>query len=380
MKKQLLEELLNQARNIRTRNSDDLDAFRRRFYIVIKSLFGKDSEYIDEMSKISFLPRFFSSNTNKEHAYNHSWATGKNKTVNLINSIIEELEIEQQINNPNMYYHILICIAEKEYLEMNTSIEEIKEDIIIPYTQGKKIMINGNIIQINSSDNPQIIISSSSQKLNTIRDHEQQYFNRKNPDAYGFFFSYKDLLNDIGGEYEEKYNLKNITKEVLKECLNGTTSSEKTSPNDKLDKSKVFIVHGHDDALKNEVALFINNLQLQPIILHMEVSNSGSIIEKIEANSDVGYAIILYTACDIGAKKGEEDNLQGRARQNVVFEHGYFIGKIGRKNTCALVKGDVEKPNDISGVVYVSYSGNWKLDIANELQSLGYDIDKNNMK
>ena len=88
---------------------------------------------------------------------------------------------------------------------------------------------------------------------------------------------------------------------------------------------------------------------------------------------------MLYTPCDVGYEKDNEQNKCGRARQNVVFEHGYLIGKLGRKRVCALVKNEVEKPNDISGVVYVSYdaNGGWKIDIAKEMQQAGYTIDLN---
>lgn len=144
-----------------------------------------------------------------------------------------------------------------------------------------------------------------------------------------------------------------------------------------LDTTQVFIVHGHDEAVKQEVARFVERLDLNPIILHEQASSGRTIIEKIEAYSNVGFAIVLYTPCDVGALKGEEDVLRDRARQNVVFEHGYLIGKIGRKNVCALVKGDVETPGDIDGVVYVSMHTDWKLKLAKELKSSGYDIDMN---
>lgn len=140
-------------------------------------------------------------------------------------------------------------------------------------------------------------------------------------------------------------------------------------------KTKVFIVHGHDDGLKNEVALFIQRLGLEAIILHEQVSRSQTIIEKIESYSDVGFSIVLYTPCDIGGSVSSE-KVQPRARQNVVFEHGYFVAKLGRENVVALKKGQVEVPNDLSGMVYVSYEqNNWKRDIAHELKASGYKID-----
>jgi len=73
----------------------------------------------------------------------------------------------------------------------------------------------------------------------------------------------------------------------------------------------------------------------------------------------------------------EKLDLKPRARQNVVFEHGYMIGKIGRENVCAIVKDNVETPNDISGVVYIAFNGEWKIDLAKELRNSGYKVDMN---
>ena len=148
----------------------------------------------------------------------------------------------------------------------------------------------------------------------------------------------------------------------------------------KGDLSKVFIIHGHDNEVKQEVARFIEKLNLEPIILHEKANAGNTIIEKIEEHSNVGFGIALYTPCDVGAKKTANPDLQDRARQNVVFEHGYLIGKLGRKNVSALVKGDIEKPNDISGVVYISLDdGHWKINLAKELRVSGFEIDMNDV-
>jgi predicted nucleotide-binding protein len=138
---------------------------------------------------------------------------------------------------------------------------------------------------------------------------------------------------------------------------------------------KIFIVHGHDELAKVTVARFIEQIGLNPIILHEQASSSKTIIEKIESYGEVGFAIVLYTPCDVGAKNGEEQN--PRARQNVVFEHGYFIGRLGRSKVAALVKGKLETPNDISGVVYIDLDerGAWKMDVAKELREAGYSVD-----
>ncbi len=145
------------------------------------------------------------------------------------------------------------------------------------------------------------------------------------------------------------------------------------------DLSKVFIVHGHDDGAKNEVARFVEKLRLEAVILHEQVNSGDTIIEKLEKHTDVGFAIVLYTSCDIGGVKTEPDKLKPRARQNVVFEHGLLIGKIGRANVIALVKEEVETPNDVSGVVYetMDSKGAWKFQLAREIKASGYDIDMN---
>lgn len=145
-----------------------------------------------------------------------------------------------------------------------------------------------------------------------------------------------------------------------------------------MDMTKVFIVHGHDNGAKQEAARFIEKLGLEAIILHEQVSRGKTIIEKIEENTNVGYAVVLYTACDLGKAKDDID-LKKRARQNVVFEHGYLIGKLGRERVSALVKGDIERPNDISGVVYIDMDngGGWKVSLAREMKSVGYNIDMN---
>ncbi|MCX6074391.1 MAG: nucleotide-binding protein [Campylobacterales bacterium] len=151
--------------------------------------------------------------------------------------------------------------------------------------------------------------------------------------------------------------------------------------NMQIKKSKVFIVHGHDNEIKQEVARFIESIGLQTIILHEQASRSMTIIEKIEYYSDeASFAVVLYTPCDLGRGILETKvHPKNRARQNVVFEHGYLMAKIGRKNVCALVKGDIETPSDISGVVYTPLDafGGWKNELMKELKACGYKLEIN---
>lgn len=154
-----------------------------------------------------------------------------------------------------------------------------------------------------------------------------------------------------------------------------SSSTQSPEPSPETISNEVFVVHGHDDEAKDEVRTYLESLGLVPIILHMQASSGMTIIEKIDHYSNVGHAVVLYTECDVGAKRNST-NYSWRARQNVVFEHGYLIGKLGRARVTALVKGNVEVPNDISGVVYVPMgaSDEWKTGLLNELKASGYEL------
>ena len=145
-------------------------------------------------------------------------------------------------------------------------------------------------------------------------------------------------------------------------------------------KQRVFIVHGHDNAAKQEMARTLENAGFEAIILHEQADTGLTIIEKIERYTDVNYAVVLYTECDLGRSKEDPvEKEKNRARQNVVFEHGYLIGKLGRDHVSALVKGNVETPGDISGVVYTKMDedGAWKMALAKNMKAVGLDVDMN---
>lgn len=145
----------------------------------------------------------------------------------------------------------------------------------------------------------------------------------------------------------------------------------------KSNYKKVFIVHGHDDALKQEAARLIEKQGLEAIILSEQANGGNTIIEKIEQNSDVDAAICLFTGDDYGkAKSASKEKM--RARQNVVFEAGYFMGKLGRKNVIIVAEEDLELPSDMQGVVYID-TENWKTEVLQGLNEIGYEIDFNTL-
>jgi len=134
---------------------------------------------------------------------------------------------------------------------------------------------------------------------------------------------------------------------------------------------KVFVVHGHDAEAKEAVARFIERLGLEAIVLHEQPNAGRTVIEKFEQYTDVGFAVVLLTPDDVGAAKGKSANLEPRARQNVVLELGYFLGKLKRSRVCALYKSGVETPSDFDGVLYVELDdkGAWRTKLAQELSN-----------
>ncbi len=196
------------------------------------------------------------------------------------------------------------------------------------------------------------------------------------------------LTNDYVYNKEVHKDNKEIVDNIISDIEANLQEFEKLFSSPKIEKenpsisgSDIFIVHGHDDEIKNGVARYLERLNLNPIILQEQTSAGDTIIEKIERYSNVGFGIVLYSPCDKGGLNKEPTDLKARARQNVIFEHGYLIGKLGRKNVVAIVKDDIEKPNDISGVVYINYdlSGAWQTDVAKELNRVGYSIDFNKL-
>ncbi|TFC56891.1 nucleotide-binding protein [Cryobacterium sp. TMT2-15-1] len=140
---------------------------------------------------------------------------------------------------------------------------------------------------------------------------------------------------------------------------------------------RVFIVHGHNGALKHELARFLVSLTgHEPVILHEQANNGRSLIEKFENNAaTTGYAVVLLTADDLGRAK-DADADRPRGRQNVIFEMGFFFGALGRRRVAVLYEEGVEEPGDVTGLVYIPIdsAGGWRLNVARELSDAGIPV------
>ena len=143
-------------------------------------------------------------------------------------------------------------------------------------------------------------------------------------------------------------------------------------------KIEVFIVHGRDLDTAEVIARTVEKLGIEAIILHEKPDEGRTIIEKLEALAEnASFAIVLFTPDDVGTLKDKvDDKGNPRARQNVIFELGYFIGKLGRKRVRIIYKGEVESPSDIDGILYIRMDecGAWRQKLAQEMASAGLPI------
>jgi len=190
-----------------------------------------------------------------------------------------------------------------------------------------------------------------------------------------------------GSIYDESWSkgqskMLNLFKTIKEELTLDTDTKLK---NDRVKFSnKIFIVHGHDEEMKQAVARTVEKIDLKPIILHEQPNKGRTIIEKFEDYSDLNFAIILLSPDDIAYSKNKpQEDKEFRARQNVIFELGFFVGKLGREHVFILCKEEenFEIPSDYSGICYTPYDnkGQWRFDLIGELNSCGYNVDANKL-
>jgi predicted nucleotide-binding protein len=174
-----------------------------------------------------------------------------------------------------------------------------------------------------------------------------------------------------------------LAREALNEDSFGELRQRETAIAPQDLTNKVFIVHGHDEAAKNELEILLRDMGLDPVVLHRQADQGKTIIEKFEAHADVGYAFVLLTPDEVAYLADDEDKAddqrikEKRARPNVIWEFGYFVGHLGRHRTCCLYRGGVALPSDLDGLIYKPFAKSveevaWG--IQKELRAAGYKL------
>ena len=203
-------------------------------------------------------------------------------------------------------------------------------------------------------------------------------------ESHRFGKKISDLFRDID---DKIHRLDSILERLVLIPLNNqhaVSETEQVSPKSSSAKSKkVFVVHGHDDKAKTNLEIFLHEIGLEPVVLHRQADVGLTVIEKFEKHSDVGYAFILLTPDEVAYLKSEESKddddrtKEFRARPNVIFEFGYFVGKLGRSKVCCLYTGDVALPSDVSGMIYKKFTNSIEevaYSVIKDLKASGYEI------
>jgi predicted nucleotide-binding protein len=186
----------------------------------------------------------------------------------------------------------------------------------------------------------------------------------------------QEVVQGLTRGKEQAIELLNRAIEALEDKITDLGISQEPAVDSAEFSKDVFIVHGHDDPAKMEVARLIERAGLNVKILHEQPNEGRTIIEKFERYAGLaGFAVVLLTPDDVGG--ADRERLRPRARQNVIGEMFWFAGKLGRQRVCALKKGDVEMPSDFAGVGYTEMDdrGAWKTELLKELDAAGYEVD-----
>lgn len=140
----------------------------------------------------------------------------------------------------------------------------------------------------------------------------------------------------------------------------------------------IFVIHGRADAPRLAVQNLLLRATSHPPVVLMDQGNRGAtIIEKLEEQlgKNAGFAVVILTGDDEGRLSGT-DEMQPRARQNVILELGYAMGRLGRRNVTLLHEEGVELPSDINGVAYypLDTQGGWQRHLLGDLKAAGFEI------
>jgi predicted nucleotide-binding protein len=148
----------------------------------------------------------------------------------------------------------------------------------------------------------------------------------------------------------------------------------------KVRSNKIFLIHGKDEQMKLDVSRILEALNLEPVILREKLTKRQNIIENINDYDYVSFAVVLLSPDDLTSTDGKNsDNAKYLGNHNVIFELGYFLGRLGKQNVVALFrkKKGFKIPIDYSGVLWIEYKLGWYYELINQLKACNFDVDVN---
>ena len=177
------------------------------------------------------------------------------------------------------------------------------------------------------------------------------------------------------GEAEPKTELEAIF------ASGGAEPSPTTATAAKDERTKIFVVHGHDTGALELLGLVLRRLGPDPYILQNNDGESKTLVEALEQKiyKEAAFGIVLLTPDHFDYPKSKTDkDRQPRARQNVILEIGVVLASLGQDHMVLLKKGALEIPTDVSGIIYLEFNEHVKevaVQLATQMNGAGIEID-----
>jgi predicted nucleotide-binding protein len=267
-------------------------------------------------------------------------------------------------------YHIYLEYAEPEKsgVRFNISHEELVRTFSTPFNAGQPFWFMGRL-------------------LNPIKVTKAVLF-------WSYETADKLILpnrDNLIAAKDKKYVIENIVKGKVKgayvctEKFLSLTDKTQTSTQPPTSVSgnmrrRVLVVSGADDEMKQAITKALTKLWLLPVILCEEPSHGRKIVERFTDYADVGLAVVLLSPDDFAYAKNEESTKRKlRPRQEVVFELGFLLGKLGKDKVLVLFRenANFEAPTEFEGIKAAAFDDreSWKLALIRELTGCGYTVD-----
>lgn len=266
-------------------------------------------------------------------------------------------------------------LRSRERTKLLVPLEEARARVLVQLDRGQNVPNES----VNENDEARRWYDFTAELLRQLctNDELRDEFTGKSSFGLGGDITTGSYLKKLRSIYERLELIPAPTPSAVKDGPLSVGADGASSP--KASNRRVFIVHGHDDGAKETVARYMTKLELDPVVLHEQPNRGRTVIEKFEAHSDVGFAVVLFTPDDVGYPAGKTGNAKARARQNVVLELGFFMAALGRDRVCVLYKSGVEVPSDYAGVLYheMDDAGAWRFLLAREIKAAGIDVDLN---
>lgn len=380
-----IQELIDRSKqDVIVAQDDHFTEWKRDASVVLRQVFGDDSVEVNELAKVRYTPMIYGDFTTKQDILEMRYL-GVKKAQAILQSMIKQIE-----------KYGAKGLTQKEIASQEATNSDITENsrernicLIQELIDEGKQLAKQSPLLLDSNQMDSWVIKAKSVIKAALSATELEEFAKIN-----FSPSFSNITTREGvSRLKQVMSRQPALRESLAKLEAWLWTYQNLNPDEtnlpttnyptikSMQTNKVFIVHGHDKVTRLKVRAFLTELGLEPVTLQEQANSGQTIIEKFEAKSqDIGFAVILLTADDEGRKKGTEQ-LSARARQNVIFELGYFSHALGRGRVFCLKDDSVEIPSDYSGVVYESLDpkGAWGSRLAQELEAAKIPITQGNL-